>query len=75
MAKSPQSFNLNFVFSLYLINCNKLGPCFLQLPPSFDISALPALENFLKSLPNEFSYAVEARHPDFFQRDSRRRKI
>jgi len=44
----------------------KSGPCFLQLPPSFDISALPALENFLKSLPNEFSYTVEARHPDFF---------
>ncbi len=28
----------------------KLGPFFLQLPPSFDFDELPALENFLKSL-------------------------
>jgi uncharacterized protein YecE (DUF72 family) len=44
----------------------RLGPCFLQLPPSFDINELPALEKFLKFLPAEFTYAVEARHPDFF---------
>jgi uncharacterized protein YecE (DUF72 family) len=44
----------------------KLGPFFLQLPPSFGFDELPALENFLKSLPREFNYAVEARHRDFF---------
>jgi len=44
----------------------KLGPFFLQLPPSFDFNALPDLENFLQSLPADFTYAVEARHPDFF---------
>jgi len=44
----------------------RLGPFFLQLPPSFDITALPMLENFIKSLPADFTYAVEARHPDFF---------
>jgi len=44
----------------------KLGPFFLQLPPSFDINALPDLESFLKSLPADFTYAVEARHLDFF---------
>ncbi len=44
----------------------KLGPFFLQLPPSFGFDELPALENFLRSLPREFNYAVEARHPDFF---------
>jgi len=44
----------------------KLGPFFLQLPPSFDINALPVLENFIKSLPADFTYAVEARHLDFF---------
>jgi uncharacterized protein YecE (DUF72 family) len=44
----------------------KLGPCFLQLPPSFDFNALPDLESFLRSLPADFTYTVEARHPDFF---------
>lgn len=44
----------------------KLGPFFLQLPPSFDFNALPDLENFLQSLPADFTYAVEARHLDFF---------
>lgn len=44
----------------------RLGPFFLQLPPSFDFNEMPALESFLKLLPGEFSYAVEARHPDFF---------
>jgi len=44
----------------------KLGPFFLQLPPSFDFNTLPDLESFLKSLPADFTYAVEARHLDFF---------
>jgi len=44
----------------------RLGPFFLQLPPAFGVNALSALENFLKALPTEFTYAVEARHPDFF---------
>ncbi|MGH7457110.1 MAG: DUF72 domain-containing protein, partial [bacterium] len=44
----------------------RLGPFFLQLPPSFDFKELLMLESFLKALPREFSYAVEARHPDFF---------
>jgi uncharacterized protein YecE (DUF72 family) len=44
----------------------RLGPFFLQLPPSFDSSELPTLEKFLAALPAEFTYAVEARHPDFF---------
>jgi len=44
----------------------KLGPFFLQLPPSFDFNALPDLEKFLQSLPADFTYAVEARHLDFF---------
>lgn len=44
----------------------RLGPFFLQLPPSFDFAALPDLEKFLKTLPADFTYAVEARHLDFF---------
>lgn len=45
---------------------SRLGPFFLQLPPSFDSSELPILERYLRSLPEAFDYAVEVRHPDFF---------
>jgi len=43
---------------------SRLGPFFLQLPPRFD--DLAALERFLVKLPREFRYAVEPRHPAFF---------
>jgi len=43
-----------------------LGPAFLQLGPRFDGSCFHLLENFLKTLPREFDYAVEVRHLDYF---------
>lgn len=45
---------------------SRLGPFFLQLPPTFGPGALDTLQTFLKQLPAEFSYAVEVRHPAFF---------
>lgn len=45
----------------------RLGPFFLQLPPSFSGQELPSLEAFLKSLPSQYAYAVEPRHEDFFR--------
>ncbi len=44
----------------------RLGPLFLQLPPTFGASELPRLDQFLSRLSDQFSYAVEVRHPDFF---------
>jgi uncharacterized protein YecE (DUF72 family) len=44
----------------------RLGPFFLQLPPSFGPSNLPALDQFLAALPPDFQYAVEVRHPSLF---------
>lgn len=44
------------------------GPAFLQLPPQFSGRDWPALEAYLRSLPGAFSYAVEARHGDWFLR-------
>jgi uncharacterized protein YecE (DUF72 family) len=44
----------------------RLGSYFLQLPPSFGASELSTLERFLAALPPDFQYAVEVRHPDFF---------
>ncbi len=45
---------------------DRLGHAFLQLPPSFGPSELPALEHYLAALPEGFSCAVEVRHPGFF---------
>jgi uncharacterized protein YecE (DUF72 family) len=45
----------------------RLGPLFLQLPPSFGPEELPALEHYLGWLSHEFRYAVEVRHPEFFE--------
>jgi uncharacterized protein YecE (DUF72 family) len=44
----------------------RLGPCFLQLPPNFAPTQLPVLKSFFSSLPRGFKLAVEFRHPDWF---------
>jgi len=46
---------------------DRLGPSFLQLSPSFSGAQLPDLAAFLRELPEEFPFAVEVRHPDFFE--------
>ncbi len=46
---------------------NRLGPSFLQLSPWFDPTRLDQLQRYLLRLPVQFSYAVEVRHPGFFQ--------
>ena len=43
-----------------------LGPSFLQLPSGFAPQRLDELENYLRNLPSHFPYAVEVRHPEFF---------
>lgn len=47
---------------------DRLGPSFLQLSPSFSGGQLPALAAYLRELPEEFPFAVEVRHDDFFKR-------
>lgn len=44
----------------------RLGPFFLQLPPSFDARGFKALQDYLRALPKDISFAVELRHPDWF---------
>lgn len=44
----------------------RLGPIFLQLPPSFGPSHLPQLEAFLNDWPTDVHLAVEVRHADFY---------
>ena len=49
-----------------LKDANRLGPAFLQLPPSFSGRQLSDLAAFLEKLPGEFEYSVETRHLDYF---------
>jgi uncharacterized protein YecE (DUF72 family) len=46
----------------------KLGVCFLQLPPYFSPSEINYLEDFLKQFPTEIPLAIEFRHEDFFKK-------
>jgi len=44
----------------------KLGPFLIQFPASFGPSQLDLLESYLELLSVDFRYAVEVRHPNFF---------
>lgn len=48
----------------------RLGPIWLQLPHRFAPSNLSELMRFLDGLPNDYVYAVEVRHLDFFRKDA-----
>lgn len=45
---------------------SRIGQYWLQLPATFGPRDLPALWQFLDTLPKSFTYGVEVRHPDFF---------
>lgn len=45
---------------------DRLGCCFLQLPPHFGPQYLPVLARFLEVFPKDVPLAVEVRHPAFF---------
>ncbi len=45
---------------------DRIGPSFLQLPPTFGPNDLDTLNDYLGALPYTFPYAVEIRHPAFF---------
>lgn len=57
---------MNFLEPLSFMS-QKLGLLFLQLAPSFSKKDERALIHFLEKLPDEFNYAVEFRHLDFYQ--------
>lgn len=50
---------------------DQLGPCFLQLPPTFGHDRLPLLERFLQQWPREIPLAVEFRHESWFTQEAR----
>lgn len=57
-------------FELFAPLGSRLGPFFLQLPPTFAPAHIQTLEHFLHRLPRDFSYAVEVRNRGFFDSDT-----
>jgi uncharacterized protein YecE (DUF72 family) len=45
----------------------KLGHCFMQLPPYFGIDRLPVLQNFMEHWPNHIPLSIEFRHESWFK--------
>jgi uncharacterized protein YecE (DUF72 family) len=58
-----------------LFAADRLGPSLLQLGPSFSGTQLPALAAYLREMPEEFPFAVEVRHDDFFNHGPHEREL
>lgn len=67
--------NLEFFTDTILGLKEKLGPCFLQLPPYFGHDKLAILENFLKRWPSGIPLTVEVRHASWFEDQRNRRDL
>lgn len=50
---------------------SKLGPMFLQLPPSYLPKLMPDLATFLSAFPKDVRLGVEVRHLDWFEDEHR----
>ncbi|WP_340103993.1 DUF72 domain-containing protein [Rhodohalobacter sp. 8-1] len=53
---------------------DKLGPFHIQLSSQFSYNEFPKLEEMLEYLPPHYHYAVEVRHPDFYDRGRQERR-
>jgi uncharacterized protein YecE (DUF72 family) len=49
---------------------DSLGPCFLQMHPTFGPKSLDAVKNYLAYLPTDLEMFFEVRHPDWFVGDN-----
>jgi uncharacterized protein YecE (DUF72 family) len=49
---------------------NKLGACFMQLPPHFPVERMPELAQFLSVWPTVYPLAVELRHESWFETEA-----
>jgi len=53
----------------------RLGPSFLQLPPSFNANSLDTLERYLKALPSGFAFAIEPRHVSWYDKGDNEKRL
>jgi len=58
-----------------LRDAGRLGPTFLQLPPSFSFRYFPQLKTFLHQLPRDWPWAVEVRHLDWFDEGNQEARL
>jgi uncharacterized protein YecE (DUF72 family) len=58
-----------------LYEADRLGPTFLQLPPSFSFRYFEALASFLRRLPRDWPWAVEVRHMDWFDQAEKEEQL
>tara|TARA_B100000519_G_scaffold169300_1_gene154400 strand:+ start:349 stop:1242 length:894 start_codon:yes stop_codon:yes gene_type:complete len=58
-----------------LAHGDRLGPSFLQLPPSFNANSYSRLKVFLEQLPKDFEYAVEARHVSWYDNSENEKRL
>jgi uncharacterized protein YecE (DUF72 family) len=63
--KGVQGLMNEFLDSLYPLQ-DKIGPILIQLPPSFTQENMLIVSEFLEALPASHRYAVEFRHPSWF---------
>lgn len=54
---------------------NRIGPIMVQLPPAFGPVHSAQLEQFVCSLPNDYQFAFEFRHPGFVDRSEHERQL
>ncbi len=65
---------LNFLETFDPI-ADRLGPFMIQLPPKFSPDQFVKLEQMVSKLPSAYSYAVEVRHPDFYNHGREERRL
>ena len=53
----------------------KLGCCFMQLPPYFGMDRLGLLEEFLKRFPTNIRLAIEFRHESIFSHQKNQKEV
>jgi uncharacterized protein YecE (DUF72 family) len=54
---------------------DRLGPFHIQLPPQFSPEEFAKLEQLIQLLPSAYSYAVEVRHPEFFDHGNKENRL
>lgn len=52
-----------------------LGPFHIQLPKQFSPDEFQKLESLVELLPSAYSYALEVRHPDFFDQGNKEHRL
>lgn len=74
ISQTKRLVNAEFETELFLKGISafgdSLGPCFLQMHPTFGPKNIDALESYLKSLPSDLELFVEVRHPEWFTGDN-----